>query len=193
MTKLVCGVGVNDRKYLMWVNGKPTKEYDLWNSLLKRCYNPKYQQEKPTYVGCSVSENFKSYSYFHEWVQKQIGFGLDNFHLDKDLLLRGNKVYSEDTCLFLPMELNALLLSSKATRGGLPIGVSIRRGKFLAQCRTNKTCSTWLGLFNTPEEAHNAYKQVKEAFIKQQAEKWKASIDPRAYEALRAYTILITD
>jgi len=192
MTKLVCGVGFNDRKYLMWVNGKPTKEYDLWNSLLKRCYNPKYQQEKPTYVGCSVSENFKSYSYFHEWVQKQIGFGLDNFHLDKDLLLRGNKVYSEDTCLFLPMELNTLFTARRNHRGDFPLGVSILHGKFIAYCSTDKL-SRRVGRFDTPELAFQAYKEVKEAFIKRQAEKWKNSIDPRAYEALMRYEVLITD
>ncbi len=192
MANLVWGVGVNDRKYPMWVNDKFTKEYALWRSFLGRCYNPKYQQEKPTYVGCSVSENFKSYSYFHEWVQKQIGFGLDNFHLDKDLLLRGNKVYSEDTCLFLPMELNALLLSSKAARGSFPLGVSKRGFRFIAACRTDKA-SSYIGRFDTPELAHNAYKQVKEAFIKAQAEKWKALIDPRAFAALMAYEVSITD
>ena len=192
MAKLIYGVGVNDRKYLMWVKGKPTKEYDLWKSFLGRCYNPEYQRGKPTYVGCSVSENFKSYSYFYEWVQKQIGFRQEDFQLDKDLLLRGNKVYSEDTCLFLPRDLNSLLNSSKAARGSFPLGVSKRGFRFIAACRTDKA-SSYIGRFDTPELAFQAYKEVKEAFIKRQAEKWRNFIDPRAYEALMRYEVQITD
>lgn len=192
MAKLIYGVGVNDRKYLAHINGKKLKEYALWNSLLSRCYDPKYQKLRPTYAGCSVSENFKSYAYFHEWVQQQIGFGRESFQLDKDLLFKGNKLYSEDTCIFLPSQLNSLLLSSKATRGGLPVGVSAERGKFTANCSTYKP-SRRVGLFNTPELAFQAYKQAKEDFIKLQAEKWRDFIDVRAYEALMRYEVLITD
>jgi len=192
MTKLVFGVGINDGKYPVRVSGKILKEYNLWSNLLKRCYCSKTQQRQPTYFGCSVSENFKNYSYFHDWCQTQVGFSQDGYHLDKDLLFKGNKIYSEATCLFIPRELNALLNSHKAGRGSLPIGVSTCRGKFLAQCCTDKSFDH-IGLFNTPELAFQAYKQVKEAFIKRQAEKWKALIDPRAYAALMAYTISITD
>ena len=192
MTKLVYGVGVNAGKYPAKVNGKPLKEYDIWKSLLSRCYNHKCQQRKPTYIGCSASENFKNYSYFYEWCQNQIGFGQRGFQLDKDLISKGNKLYSEDTCLFLPNELNTFLISRKATRGDLPLGVSATHNKFITHCRTDKP-SHHRGIFNTPEEAFQAYKQAKEAFIKRQAEKWKAHIDPRAFAALMAYTILITD
>lgn len=191
-SKLVFGVGFNDRKYPAKVNGKNTKEYHLWQNLLARCYYPKFQTRQPTYVGCSVSKNFRSYSYFHQWCQSQIGFGKKGFDLDKDLLLRGNKLYSEDTCLFLPRELNSLLLSCKAVRGNLPLGVTSHQGKFLAQCH-REAAAYYLGMFDTPEEAHNAYKQAKETFIKSQAEKWKDQIDIRAYEALMSYEISITD
>ncbi len=192
MNSLICGVGFNDRKYPASIGGKDTKEYILWNNLLKRCYCSKTQEERPTYKGCSVSEKFKSYSDFYEWCLTQIGFGQESFHLDKDLIFKGNKLYSEDTCLFLPRELNVLLTTRKSLRGSLPIGVSAHQGRFLATCNTNKL-SRHIGLFNTAEEAFQAYKQVKEAFIKRQAEKWKTFIDPRAYEALIAYTVSITD
>lgn len=192
MVELVCGVGVNNRKYLARVNGKITKEYNLWKTLLNRCYSPECQRKNPTYLGCSASENFKSYTYFHDWCQTQIGFGQQDFQLDKDLIFKGNKVYSEDTCLFLPKQLNLMLTSRRADRGSLPIGVSADGGKFMAKCCTDNP-SRHIGVFNTPEEAHNAYKQVKEAFIKAQAEKWKAHIDPRAFAALMAYEVSITD
>ena len=193
MTNLVFGVGSNDGKYPAKVSGKTTKEYNLWGGLLERCYCLKLQKKRPTYIGCSVSENFKSYSYFHEWVQQQIGFGQKGFELDKDLIFKGNKLYSEETCLFLPSQLNGLLTTRKADRGILPVGVSANGKAFQADCCTDKTSLRYLGRFNTPELAFQAYKQAKEAFIKRQAEKWRAFIDPRAYEALIAYTISITD
>ena len=192
MAKLVYGIGFNDRKYPSWGSHNTLREYTLWNNLLKRCYSPVYQKGKPTYLGCSVSENFKSYSYFYGWCQTQIGFGQEGFQLDKDLIFKGNKVYSEDTCLFLPGELNALLTSSKACRGNLPVGVTAYKEKFLVKC-CKGLISDYVGYFNTCEEAFSAYKQAKEAYIKAQAEKWKAHIDPRAFAALMAYEVQITD
>ena len=190
-SSLVRGIGINDGKYPAWVNGKQPKVYSLWSNLLKRCYSPDVQGKQPTYLGCSVSENFKSYSYFHDWCQNQMGFGQEGFQLDKDLLLKGNKVYSEDTCLFLPSQLNSLLLSCRACRGSLPLGVCASRGRFIAKCSTNS--SRFLGCFDTPEEAFNAYKEAKEVYIKLQAEKWRDQIDSRAYEALMCYEVSITD
>lgn len=192
MTKLVFGVGVNDGKYPSRVKGKKLKEYVLWHGIIRRCYDPKYQGRHPSYLGCSLSENFKSYSYFYEWYQNQIGFNQKGYQLDKDLVFKGNKVYSEKTCLFLPQELNKLLTTSRGLRGNLPIGISDHKGKFLVQCCSNSP-DRYLGCFNTIEEAFQAYKQAKEAFIKLQAEKWKALIDPRAFCALMAYEVSISD
>ena len=192
MIKLIYGVGINDGKYPAKVNGKIIKEYKLWLGLLKRCYSPIYHRENPTYISCKASENFKNYSYFYEWAQQQIGFDQENYHLDKDLVLKGNKVYSEKTCLFVPQELNKLLTTSRVLRGSFPIGISDHKGKFLVQCNTALT-NRYLGCFNTVEEAFNAYKQAKETYIKTQAEKWKALINPRAFAALMAYEVSISD
>lgn len=192
MIKLIYGVGFNTRKYPAKVAGKNTREYNLWRNLLRRCYHPEYQRLQPTYIGCSASDNFKSYAYFYAWVRRQVGFSQLGFQLDKDLLIKGNKLYSESTCLFLPRELNSLLVSSRAVRGDLPIGVSAQGSKFQADCSTDNS-SRYAGCFSTPEEAFQAYKQAKEAFIKLQAEKWKAHIDPRAFAALMVYEVQITD
>lgn len=192
MTKLVYGVGINNRKYPVKVKGKNLKVYDTWRHFLQRCYCPERQRKNPTYIGCQASENFKNYSYFYEWCQNQIGFDREDSQLDKDFLIKGNKLYSEDTCLFLPRRLNTILLSCRSARGKLPVGVSAHQGKFLARCCTDKS-STHIGVFNTPEEAFQAYKQAKEAYLKTQAEKWEGKIDIRAYEALMRYEILITD
>ncbi len=191
-SSLVFGVGVNDGKYPSWVNGSHIKEYLTWRGLMARCYSPISQRKRPTYIGCTVSENFKSYSYFYNWCRNQIGFDQGGFQIDKDLLIRGNKLYSEATCLFLPLQLNSLLINSGAVRGNLPLGVSANRGKFLVRL-SKEAKSNHIGRFDTPNEAFAAYKQAKEAHIKLQAEKWKAHIDPRAFAALMAYEVLATD
>ena len=124
MKKLVQGVGINDGKYPATINGIKRKEYELWTSMLKRCYNEKIHKKNPTYMGCIVSDNFKHYTYFFEWCQNQIGFGGCDFSLDKDLIYKGNKEYNPDNCIFIPKEINNVLTKCNAARGILPIGVS---------------------------------------------------------------------
>ena len=191
----VCGVGILGTKYPSKVNGRNIKEYDLWYSMLRRCYSDNSKKKRPTYEGCEVSENFKYYEYFHEWCNKQIGFGNKDWHLDKDLLVKGNKVYSENSCVFIPSEINLLLIKRENMRGKYLIGVHWCNTKkaFVAQVNKNKGKSEYLGSFNTELEAFNTYKQAKESFIKEQAEKWKGKIDERAYDALMKYKVEITD
>ena len=191
----VYGVGVIGTKYPTRVNGALTKEYTLWVSVLQRCYSDIYQKKQPTYIDCEVSDNFKSYEYFYEWCNNQVGFSNQGWQLDKDLLVKGNKVYSEDSCVFLPQEINKVLTKSDKTRGKHPIGVSWhKRDKaFMAKVSKSKGKPEWLGYFNTELEAYNAYKIAKEAFIKEQANKFKSQIDPRAYNALMNYEVGIDD
>ena len=90
----VYGVGVLGTKYPISDGGRDTKECALWKNMLKRCYNDDCKKKQPTYEDCEASENFKYYEYFYEWCHKQIGFGNEGWQLDKDLLVKGNKVYS---------------------------------------------------------------------------------------------------
>ena len=191
----VFGVGMLGTKYPSKVNGVETKEYMLWKDMLKRCYNDSFKKKNPTYEGCEVSDNFKSYEYFYEWCHKQIGFDNEGWQLDKDLLIKGNKVYSEDSCVFVPKDINLLLTKRTASRGEHLIGVYwCKKGKaFKAQVSKNKGKQEYLGLFNTEIEAFNAYKTAKETFVKEQANKWKSQIDPRAYNALMNYEVNIDD
>ena len=195
----VYGVGIVGTKYPITVNCVKTKEYLLWYSMLQRCCSDNSKKKRPTYEGCEVSENFKSYEYFYEWCNEQIGFNNDGngnlFQLDKDLLIKGNKVYSESTCVFIPSEINSLLTKRGASRGEHLIGVYWDKAHkaFKAQVNKSKGKREYLGCFNTEIEAFNAYKQAKEAFVKEQANVWKSQIDDRAYEALMNYTVNITD
>ena len=195
----VYGVGIIGTKYPSEVNRVKTKEYELWCNMLRRCYSDSFKKKQPTYEGCEVGDKFKSYEYFYEWCHKQIGFGVDGngnpFHLDKDLLVKGNKVYSEDSCVFLPQEINNILTKREVLRGKHLIGVSWCNTKkaFVAQVNKNKGKSEHLGYFKTELEAFNAYKVAKESFVKEQANKWKGQIDERAYLALINYEVSIDD
>ena len=193
----VYGVGIVGIRYNTKVDGKHTTEYGTWKNMLRRCYSEKGRHKFQSYDDCTVSENFKKYSYFYEWVNKQVGFNsVDDmgniFQLDKDLLSKGNKIYSETTCVFLPLEINIALAIKDSKHKKFHVGVRKNRNKYEVICCINSK-STYLGLFNTEIEAFNAYKQAKENYLKELADKWKGKIDDRAYEALMSYQVEITD
>ena len=191
----VHGVGIVGAKYPSTINGVRTKEYALWYDMLVRCYSDNFKKKKPTYEGCEVSNKFKSYEYFYEWCHNQIGFDFKGWHLDKDLLTKGNKVYNENVCIFIPHEINTVLTKREASRGNHLIGVYWNKKDkvFVAQVNKNKGKPEYLGSFKTEIEAFNAYKEAKESFVKEQANKWKGKIDDRAYNALMNYEVSIDD
>lgn len=199
MSKLVHGIGTNDGKYSTKKDDKRVREYELWKGMLRRCTN-KLWSKYPTYTGTTCSENIKSFTFFYEWCQSQVGFwNIDEkgncWHLDKDLLTKGNKHYSEDTCVFIPARINTLLTKCNTKRGELPIGVSRhkRDNKFRTQCSDGKGKNKRLGQFSTPEEAFLVYKTYKEQLIKEVANEYCAQLDPRAYQALMNYQVEVTD
>ena len=162
--------------------------------MIERCYNEKLHQRRPTYIDCYVSDDFKDYSKWRDWFDNY-QYKHDGWHLDKDLLFKGNKIYSETTCVFIPREINQVLTKREASRGEYLIGVCwCKTNKtFKAQVRKNKGKREYLGYFNTEIEAFEAYKQAKENYIKELADKYKDMLDPRAYEALYNYTVDIAD
>lgn len=196
--KLVYGVGINDRRYPTLVDGKIAMEYALWKRMLERCYSPALHKKRPTYTGCSVSEPFKHFSYFREWATHQVGFNYFDegvvWPLDKDLLVKGNKVYSEYTCVFVPRKINMLLIKRDAARGVHPIGVSWDKigGCYRASCRVDGVLH-YISSSPTAESAFQAYKAFKEESIKKTALEYKNLLDPRAFKALLQYTVEIDD
>lgn len=192
MVKLIHGVGFNDRSCPAKTNDKITQEYQLWKGMLRRCYCETYHLGKPTYEGCSVSENFKSFSYFFAWCQKQVGFKTPNFQLDKDILVKGNQTYSEDLCVFVPSELNNLFTKRANFRGAFPLGITPHKSRYMARLNASGK-RQHLGYFDTPDLAFQAYKTAKEAHVKHMAELYKDQVDIRVYEALMAYQVEITD
>lgn len=173
-----------------------TKEYRLWNNMINRCYNDNLRQQHETYADCTVSEEWRYLSNFKDWCNRQIGFEQEGWCLDKDILVKGNKVYGEETCCFVPAEINTLILKADRIRGKYPIGVyhdtSKVHKRFSARVSKDGKHKRF-GSYLTPEEAFYIHKKEKESYIKEIANKWKDQIDPRVYEALMNWTIEITD
>jgi hypothetical protein len=171
MNKLVYGVGINDADYVTQptINGK--RQYCLfyktWKSMLTRCYSSKYQARRPTYIGCTVCEDWHSFMAFRAWMGEQDWQGKQ---LDKDILVAENKVYSPEFCVFVSAKINSLLLDRGAARGKWPLGVSwhIRDQKFIAQCKVNGK-DKYLGLFDCHHTAHRAWQTFKIKVIQQSA------------------------
>lgn len=176
-------------KFSPTLDGKRTKEYDLWTAMLSRVYSGRYK----AYTSCSVSDNFKNFQYFAEWCQHQIGFNIEGYSLDKDILVKGNKIYSEDTCVFVPDELNGSMLLQKKSRGEYPIGVQYRANYTNRPYRAIHTKTNYSSSHATAECAFQAYKQVKEDYMKSLAVKYKGTVDDRVIVALENYTVNIED
>ena len=174
-------------------NGKKSQVYIHWTGMMTRGYSVRYTALKPSYMGCTVCEEWHNLQTFADWLEEQIGFG-EGFHLDKDLLLKGNKIYSPETCVLVPNNLNVLLTSAKSKRGVLPIGVSYHKikGKYCSSVRNNNVLKH-LGVFSTPEDAFYAYKEAKESHIKELANQYKDQIDLRACNALMSWEVNIDD
>ena len=186
MSKLVCGVGLNDADYPVQpeINGKQIKcpFYRVWESMLNRCYSRKYQANKPTYTNCTVYDEWLKFSNFKSWMEQQ---DWQDKQLDKDLIFAGNKIYSPDKCVFVDRVTNTFVIDSGASRGEWPIGVNFFKpnGKFIARCCnpfTKKRES--LGYFACPEQAHQAWKTRKHELALQLAE---IQSDPRVAAALK--------
>lgn len=184
------GVGVNDADYQVssMSSGKQVlcRYYSTWRSMFYRCYSESHVSRCETYAGCSVHPDWHSFMAFRSWMEKQDWKGKV---LDKDLLVEGNKVYSEDNCVFLDETIN-LFISDKRDVGVYPRGVYLHEsGLFCARTGSKFTGkrTTSLGYFKSPEEAHEAYRVGKYKLALQLAEGQK---DKRVVEALiRKYIV----
>ena len=182
----IYGIGINDADYVTQkiVNGKTVTcpFYQTWKGMMTRCYSEKYQEKYPTYKGCSVCEEWLTFCNFKAWMEKQYWYMME---LDKDLLVRGNKLYSPETCIFISNELNQFTVKGDASRGNYPIGVYFHKkaGKLVAQCRNPFTEKReHLGLFDCPNEAYEAWKIRKH----EHALTWSSKVeDPRLKQALQ--------
>lgn len=190
---------LGEGKYKVSKNGKDTDEYDIWYHMIRRCYDPKYQERETTYKDCTVEDYLLNFQNMGEWIN-------DNYyeipgevmHLDKDILCKGNKVYSRETCIFVPQRINNLFIKSDKTRGDCPVGVTPNSsGNYQAYCGNGYGKQVKLGTYSTEEEAFRVYKEYKEKVIKETIDSYEGKIPEPFYSRLKTamynYKVKIDD
>ena len=178
---------------------KDRKVFNIWNAMLKRTYCKKHLKTYASYKDVEVCEDWLDFQNFAKWCYNEpyydaVDSGEKSYCLDKDILVKGNKIYSPDSCCFVPQDVNKLLVSRDNLRGEHPIGVCYLKPNKKFQAAINyHGKSKYLGLYNKPEEAFQAYKFAKESHIKFMANLWKDRIDDKVYQALINYEVHIDD
>ena len=193
------GVG----NYKVSVNNKATKCYEIWIKMLQRCYAPYYINKNLTYIDCYVCDEWLCFQNFAEWFYKNYyECNNERMHLDKDILIKGNKVYSPKTCIFVPERINKLFTKRQNYRGEYPIGVTYNKNsnKLYVRCcvyEDNKNKRIFLGSFSTDkvDQAFYRYKKFKENYIKRVAEEYYQDdlIPEELYWAMYRWDVDIND
>ena len=174
--------------------------YKCWEHMLKRAYDENFLNRHPTYKDVTVCEEWHNFQNFAKWYE-------DNYYevkgermeLDKDILVKHNKIYSPDTCVFVPHGINTLFVKSDKTRGNSVIGTSLTKSsKYQAGCslinpETGKSKYEYLGICDTQEKAFEVYKYYKERNIKEVADYYKKLIPEKLYDGMYNYEVEITD
>jgi hypothetical protein len=167
--------------------------------MLKRCYDEKLHEKEPTYINCEVCEEWHNFQNFAKWYyENYYEVESERMHLDKDILVKHNKIYSSETCVFVPQTINSLFLKCDRSRGESVIGTSPANGKYRADCslinpQTGKSKKKYLGSYNTEIEGFEVYKYYKEKNIKEVADYYFGLIPKRLYDGMYSYEVEITD
>lgn len=195
-SELIYGFGINDdERFCVDENGNYYPAYSAWMHMLKRCFDEKYQKTHPTYIGCTVCQEWSSYKTFRIWFEDKARGYRDGYELEKDIKVHGNKIYSPETCLVVPRFINTLFTKANKIRGNTKIGVTrTKQGNYSARLAKGGE-QVYLGRFATEDEAFQAYKREKESYIKQVAEEYyrEKLISFKVYDALLKYEVLEED
>lgn len=193
--KTIYNIGcLGDGNHMARENGIMTPSYICWCNIMKRCYSPKYQSTHKSYIGCTVCDEWLIFQNFAKWYKENY-YEIENerVQIDKDILVKNNKIYSPKTCVFSPQRINLLIVTKDACRGKYSIGVRESSDGFYAQTVDSFGKPINLGRYSTPYNAFLAYKGFREHVIKIVANEYKDRIPNRLYEGLLNYEIDIDD
>lgn len=187
----VFGVGYDSGgDYSRYIDGKESKEFSTWKNMMARCHGQAAQRNRPSCLDSKHIDEWADFQVFALWCNTQPQFEYDGWHLDKDLLVQGNKEYGPETCRFVPHQLNSLLLEGNK-KADLPKGLSFHPQTKKYRVRVNnQSKKVYDKLFKTIEDAKEAYTAVKEMLVKEQAEIWKDKISSDIYQSLINYKVV---
>ena len=150
---------IGDGVYKSTEKGISTRIYNCWDFMIERCYNEKRNVKNKNYTNVVVCEEWHNFQNYAEWYEKSY---IEGFELDKDLLQQDveNKIYSPETCIFLPHNINVFLTNNKCNNKTGMCGVSFykRYSKWQSNIKVfNEEKLLHLGYFSTPEDANKAH------------------------------------
>ena len=161
--------------------------YKVWLSVLQRSFNEKLKSRDTCYHDVGVSEDFLDFNFFLTWATNQVGYNNNGWQLDKDILVKGNKIYSPETCCFVPREINNNFIRCMKKDKLLPMGITKQRnGKYRVRLNWEGE-EKLVGVFKDLEDATLAHSEAKSSYVKSLAEKWKGKIDDRVYDRMVTY------
>lgn len=199
-TPSIYGVGIIGDEIIN-INVSHTEAYQYWLNMLRRCYDSKFHEKQPRYKDCIVCDEWLYFKNFKNWFNTNY-YNIEGqkMCLDKDILHKGNKIYSPNNCIFVSNDINLLFTKCEKTRGEQPIGVYYdeKNNKYRSQCKvfnitTGKSIRKSIGSFENPTKAFNSYKQIKEENIKKVADYYKSEIPKELYNAMINWRVEITD
>lgn len=190
---MVYGVGYCSEKKERYSDTN-NKCFLTWRNMLKRCYSEEKKYDNYRELGVTVCEEWLDYSVFKKWFERNYyEVPNENMQLDKDILSSGNKIYSPESCIFVPEKINRLYIKDRRHRGELPIGVSLekRSGNYIASCSIRgENVRT---KHNNADEAFMSYKKMKEEYVRECAEEYKNFIPERLYNSMMMFEVKMTD
>jgi hypothetical protein len=181
--KSVLGVGYfGVGSYTSSINNITTKVYKDWLNMLQRGYNQQYKEKCPTYKDVTVCEEWHNFQNFAKWHEDNY---IDGFVLDKDIICKDCKIYSPETCAFVPQEINNIFTDKI---NGLLVGIRKRNNTFTVRIKINGK-EVHIGSYSTQEEAILNYCRAKEKIIKELANKHKDKLSLEVYKSLINFKI----
>jgi hypothetical protein len=182
------------------INFSKKTSYKTWKSMMQRCYDKNLKKKYPEYVHATVCKDWHNYSNFKKWYDKNY-YKIENqtMCLDKDILVKGNKVYSPETCVFAPERINYLFVNLVNPNRNNIIGVSPEGcGRFKVAYNKLVVDNSLLYVrkkkyFDSEIEAFLYYKYEKEKCIKIVADYYKNEIPQKLYDALYSWEVEIND
>jgi hypothetical protein len=149
--------------------------------MLERCYSEKHRDKHSAYAECTVCDEWHCYQTFAKWYEENY-YIIDGerIHLDKDILVKGNKVYSPETCMFVPQRINMMFMDkSRVVDSDLPTGIRRSANGFTTMYNTK-----WLGICKTLDDAISIYNIEKRIHIKQIIEEYGNKLPSKVRSAL---------
>ncbi len=185
----VYGVGfMGQGVYTSQENNGLSKAYDRWHSLLRRSYWEGYHASDKSYKDVTVCEDWHNFQNFAKWFYENYNPEImQDWQLDKDIICSECKIYSPETCCFVPSEINKFFCKSVNKSTNLPVGVNMNGTGFKAE--VNIGGKTIHKTFRKLEDAVNFYKTEKEKYAKKVAEKWKNIVSDIVYDKLINYKV----